>query len=274
MPKTQLPKPPEMPSEAGKQDKICIAVFAGGLIFSVVLLFGSAFSISQNFIQAFHKNPVDWSAVVGMTILTVLLGLLLRGLIWASFAGTTMLAAHLKAWYAQDMIARGALKLKRVFPGGTAWAAQALLGQMANRQQFKELITFGYAEYESTRKKDQNIAPLCAYMGMAHQMQGDPHSAILWNERAIELFQKAMAPLEKVTPATKVPNRDLVDNMIMQYASAYANLASNYFSVSNYGKAKKNFHIALEQLNRVKDSSEKEMLVRGINEHMARLKHW
>jgi Tfp pilus assembly protein PilF len=83
-----------------------------------------------------------------------------------------------------------------------------------------------------------------------------------------------MKPLEKITPTTKVPNRNFIDSMIMQYASAHANLASNYFSVNNYGKAKKNFQIALEQLNRVKDSPDKEMLVRGINEHMARLKHW
>ncbi len=274
VPKMQLPEPPEMPSVPGKQDKICTAVFAGGIILSTALLFGSACAISQNCIRAFHRNPVDWYTVAGMTVLTALLGLLLRGLIWASFAGTTMLATYLKAWHAQDMIARIALRFTKIFPGGTAWAAQALVGQMANRQQFKELIVFGNTQYESTKKKDQNMAPLCVYMGMAHQVQGDPHSAILWNERAIELFQKAMAPLEKINPTTKVPNRDFIDNMIVQYASAHANLASNYFSVSNYGKAKKNFHTALDQLNRAKDSPSKEMLVRGINEHLARLKHW
>ena len=274
VPKTQLPKPPEIPSQPGKQDKICTLVFAAGLSLSAILLFGSAFFISQAFLQAWHRTPVDWYTLIGMTVLTVLLGLLLRGMVWASFAGTTMLAGYLQAFHAQDLIARSALKFRKVIPGGTAWAAQALMGQMATRQQFKELIAFGNIEYEAIKKKDQSIAPLCAYMGLAHQMQSDPHSAILWNERAVELFQKAMAPLDKIAPNTKVPNRDFIDSMFLQYASAHANLASNYFSVNNYGKAKKNFGIALEQLNRVKESQQKEMLVRGINEHLARLKHW
>jgi tetratricopeptide (TPR) repeat protein len=274
MPKSQIPKPPEMSSEPGKPDKICKAVFAGGLTCSALLLFGSAYPISHNLLKALHSDPVDWYTIAFMAVLTVVLGFLLRGLVWLSFAGTAMLATHLQAWHAQDMIARTALKFRKVFPGGTGWASQALMGQMANRQQFKELIDFGNAEYEATAKKDQNIAPLCAYMGIAHQMQNDPHSAILWNERAVELFQKAMVPLEKVNTETKLPNREFVDSMIIQYASAYANLGANYFSVSNYGKAKKNFQVALEQLNRAKDCQQKEMLVRGINEHIARLKHW
>jgi tetratricopeptide (TPR) repeat protein len=274
IPKGQMPKPPEIPSEPGKQDKICKAVFTGGLTLSAVLLFGSAYSISHALLQAVHKNPVDWYTIVFMVVLTLMLGFLIRGMVWASFAGTTMLAGHLQAWHAQDMIAGSALKFRKFFPGGTAWASQTLMGQMVSRQQYKELIAFGNAEYEATKKKDQSIAPMCAYMGMAHQMLNDPHSAILWNERAIELFQKAMAPMEKITPETKVPNRDFIDNMIVQYAGTYANLGANYFSVSNYGKAKKNFNMALEQLNRAKDSQQKEMLVRGINEHLARLKHW
>lgn len=274
VPKQALPKPPEMPSEPGKQDKICTAIFGFGLTLGVFTLFGSAYMISQSFTQAFKHNPVDWLTVVGMTVLTVLLGFVLRGIVWASFAGTAMLATHLKAWHAQDMISKTALKFRSVFPGGVSWAAQALLGQMANRQQFKEMIAFGTQEWELTKKKDQNLAPLCAYMGMAHQYQNDPHSAILWNERAIELFQKAMTPMEKVTPETKVPNRDFIDQMFLQYASAYANLGANYFSVNNYGKAKKNLQLALEQLNKVKSNPQKEMLVRGINEHLARLKHW
>jgi len=274
VPKSQLPKPPEMPTEPGKQDRICNAVHIGGLSLGAIVLLGSAYGISQAALKAIHQTPVDWATLVGMTLLTVVVGLVVRGIVWASFAGVVMLATHLKAWHAQDQIARKALKLKRFFPGGTSWAAQALLGQMVNRQQFKEVINFGTSEWESTKKKDQSVAPLCSYVGMAHQMQGDSHSAILWNERAVELFQKAMTQLEKVDSKTKVPNREFVDNMIMQYASAFANLGANYFGVGNYGKAKKNFHAALEQLNRVKDNSQKDILVRGINEHMARLKHW
>ncbi|MBX9685063.1 MAG: hypothetical protein K2X27_00100 [Candidatus Obscuribacterales bacterium] len=263
-----------MPSEPVKQDKICMAVFTGGLSVSVITLLTSAYFLSQGFTKSLSQSPIDWLNLIGLTVLTVLLGFTLRGLIWASFAGTGMLAAHLKAFHAQEKISRMALKYKKLFPGSTAWAAQGLMGLMANRQQFKELIAFGTAEYETTKKKDQNLAPLCAYVGMAQQVEGDPHAAILWNERALELFEKAMAPIEKVGADTKVPNRDIVDGMIIQYASAYANLGSNYFSVNNYGKAKKNFNLALEQLKKVKDNPQKEMLVRGINEHMHRLKHW
>jgi tetratricopeptide (TPR) repeat protein len=251
-----------------------MALFAGGLISSVALLFGSAFAISQTSIAALQHKPVEWWTVAAMVVLTVLLGFVLRGLIWASFAGVTMLAAHLQAFHAQEKISRIGLKFKHVLPGGTAWAVQTMMAQMANKQQYKEMIAFGTAEYEAAKKKDQTLAPICAYLGMAHQIQGDPHTAILWNERAVDMFAKAMEPLDKAEAKTKVPNRDFVDSIIIQYASAYANLASNYFNVNNYGKAKKNFQLALEQLAKVKDSPQKEMLVRGINEHIARLKHW
>lgn len=274
VPKQALPKPPEIPAEPMKQDKICSAVFVGGLTFGTFLLAGSAYLLSQSFLQAIHHDPVEWWTVGGVTLGTVLLGFVLRGVVWASFAGTTMLAAQLKAFHAQEKICRIAMKYKKVFPGGTGWAAQGLLGLMAQRQQFKEMISFGSSEWDSTKKKDQNLAPLCAYLGMACQMQNDAHSAILWNERAIELFEKAMAPMSKVDADTKLPNRDFVDSLIMQYASAYANLGANYFSVNNFGKAKKNFQLALEQLGRTKDNPQKSMLVRGINEHLARLKHW
>lgn len=272
--KPQMPKPPEMSDKPGKSDKICTAIFIAGLVFTALVLFGSAYYISQTLVHTLNHTPIDWFTIVAMTIFTVMLGFILRGLVWLSFAGTTMLASHLQAWHAQTMISTSALKFRKFFPGGTSWAAQALMGQMANRQEFKELIAFGNSEYEATKSKGENLAPLCAYMGIAHQMQNDPHAAILWNERAIEYFQKAMAPIEKVNPTTKVPNRDFVDSMIMQYASSYANLAANYFAVSNYGKAKKNFNTALEQLAKIKDSQQKDMLVRGINEHLARLKHW
>ncbi len=274
VPKSALPKPPDMPAEPGKQDRICNAIFAGGLLLTVSVFLSSTYLLSQNFVHAFKQEPLDWLAIAGLTLLAVALGFVMRGLVWASFAGTTMLASYLKAFHSQEKICRIGLKYRKIFPGNIAWASQGLLGLMANRQQFKEMIVFGTQEYEATKKKDQSLAPLCAYIGMAQQLQGDPHAAILWNERAIEYFEKTMAPFQKVTADAKVPNRDFVDNIIMQYASAYANLGANYFSVNNYGKAKKNFNLALEQLARMKDSNQKEMMIRGLNEHLARLKHW
>ena len=274
MPKSQMPPPPELPAEPGKQDRLCNTIFIAGLGFGALTLLGSSYYIANGFVQAFNHQPLEWLPLVGLTVMTVVLGFLLRGIVWASFVGTTMFASQVKAFHAQEKICKTALKFKSFFPGSTAWASQGLMGLMANRQQFKELVAFGMQEYESTKKKDQNLAPLCAYIGMGQQMLGDPHSAILWNERAIEFFQKSMSHFDRVNADTKVPNRDMVDSVIMQYASAYANLGANYFSVNNLGKAKKNFQVAIEQLNRCKDSPQKEMLVRGINEHMARLKHW
>lgn len=274
MPKTQMPKPPEIPAEPGKQDRLCNAIFVGGLSFGALTLLGTSYLLASGFSSALKQQPVEIWTLVGLTVMVVALGFILRGIVWASFVGTTMLASQIKAFHAQEKICKTALKMKKFFPGSTAWASQGLMGLMATRQQFKELIAFGVQEYESTRKKDQNLAPLCAYIGMAQQVVGDAHSAILWNERAIEYFQKGIAPFEKVTADAKVPNRDMVDSIIMQYASALANLGSNYFSVNNFGKAKKNFHLSLEQLNRCKDNAQKQMLISGINEHLARLKHW
>lgn len=274
MPKTQMPKPPEIPAEPGKQDKLCKSIFFGGLSFGALLLVGSSYFLSQGFVSALKHSPIEWLTVVGLTVTTVVLGFVLRGIIWASFAGVAMLASQLQAFHAQEFVCALALKYKKFFPGSTAWASQGKMAMMANRQQWKELIAFGSTEYEATKKKDQNLAPLCAYIGMAQQIQGDPHSAIVWNERAVEYFQQGMESFNKVTPDAKVPNREFVDNIIMQHASAYANLGSNYFAVNNFGKAKKNLSTALEVLGKVKDSPQKDMLVKGINEHLARLKHW
>lgn len=275
--KSQQPPMPELPSLPGPQDKIIHLVYAGGLTLSALTFGGFVYFISANFQKAVNSNPTDWMTVVVMLVTTAAAAFIMRGLVWASFAGSVMLANHLRAFHAQEVICKRALKYKKFIPGGTIWAVHALLAQMANRGQFKELIPFGTAEYETYAKKDpkdQNLAPVCAYLGMAHQIQGDPHASIVWNERALELFEKALAPLEKVDPKAKVPNRDLIDNMIMQYAGAFANLGANYFSVGNYGKAKKNLQNALTQLDRCKDSPQKQQLVKGIQEHIGRLKHW
>lgn len=274
MPKQDLPKPPEFPKEAGKQDRICWAVFGGGLVFTVLLFAVSSYFLAQGLMAAINHSPIEWLALLLNVVSAVLLGFALRGLVWMSFAGTAMLAAYIKAFHAQESISRIALKYRKLLPMSTAWASQGLMAMMANRQQWKELTSMGMQEWEAAKKKDQNLAPLCSYMGMAYQVQNDPHTAIVWNERAIELFDKGMSAMAKVDAKTKVPNREFVDSLIMQYASAYANLGSNYFSVNNFGKAKKNFNQALEQLERIADNPQKTMLVRGINEHLARLKHW
>lgn len=273
----QLPPMPELPSLPGPQDKIINVVYVGGLALSAVTMIGFVWFTAMNFQKAVSTTPTDWMTVVMMLVVTVIAAFTLRALVWASFAGSVMLANHLKAFHSQEVICKRALKYRKLIPGGTIWAVHALMAQMVQRGQFKELIPFGTAEYEAYAKKDskdQNLAPLCAYLGMAHQVLGDAHASILWNERALELFQKALAPLEKLGKDQKVPQQALIDNMIMQYAGSYANLGASYFGVGNYGKAKKNFQLSLEQLERVKDNPQKQQLQRGIQEHMGRLKHW
>ena len=275
--KHQMPPIPELPSLPGPQDKIINAVFIGGLVVSALTFCGFIFFLSVNFQKAVESNPTDWATVVLMLVVTAVAAFAMRGLVWLSFAGSVMLANHLKAFHAQEKICKLALKQRKFIPGGTIWAVHSLMAQMANRGQFKELIPFGTAEYDTFAKKnpkDQNLAPVCAYLGMAHQVNGDAHASIVWNERALELFAKALTPLEKVGTDTKVPNRELIDNMILQYAGSYANLGANYMSVGNYGKAKSNFQASLKQLERVKDGPHKQQLQRGIQEHMGRLKHW
>lgn len=274
---SQLPPMPELPALPGPQDKIINVVFVGGLCLSAATLVGFVYYSAVSFQKAVSSTPPDWVTLGVTLVVTVLAAFLLRSIVWASFAGSVMLATHLRAFHSQEVICKRALKYRKFIPGGTIWAVHALMAQMVQRGQFKELIPFGTTEYEVYSKKDpkdQNLAPLCAYLGMAHQMNGEAHTAIVWNERAVELFAKAVAPLEKIGKDTKVPNRDLLDNMVMQYAGSFANLGANFFAVGNYGKAKKNFENALEQLDKVKDSPNKQQLVRGIKEHMARLKHW
>ena len=59
VPKSQLPKPPEMPTVPGKQDRICNAVHIGGLSLGAIVLLGSAYGISQAALKAIHQTPVD-----------------------------------------------------------------------------------------------------------------------------------------------------------------------------------------------------------------------
>ncbi|MBY0357550.1 MAG: tetratricopeptide repeat protein [Candidatus Obscuribacterales bacterium] len=259
------------------KDKLSYAIFGGILGGGVLITTTGLFYTVNTIVQLVSHPPINWVGVVGMSIMTVISLLILRFLVWAAFFASAMFAARTQSWQAQEKICRWAMSYRTVLPGGASWAVQALLQQMLNRGQYKEAMAFGGQEYDRTaakNPKDQSLASLCACVGLAYQVQGDIHGAILWNERAVELFAKVIESVNKSGPMKKFADKTMLDGVLMQYVGAYANLGAGYFNVGNYGKAKKNFSQAIEEANKLPDSAEKQNIVRAIKEHMGRLKHW
>lgn len=276
-PQMMQQKLPIVESTGPGKDKLCFSVFGGILVGGTCLTgLGLFFSI-QNLIQVATHQPLNWVAAIGMTVLAVLSFLFLRFVLWAAFFASTMMAAKTQSWQAQEKICQAAMKYRVILPGGASWAVQALLQQMLSRGQYKEVLVLGGQEYDIAIKKnpkDQSLAALCACVGLAHQVQGDIHGSILWNERAVELFAKVIEAVNKSGPMKKLADRSMVDGIYLQYVGAFANLGASYFNVGNYGKAKKNFGLALDEAGKLPDSPEKQNIIRAVKDHLGRLKHW
>lgn len=277
-PKLMQQKMPLPPQNVGPgQDKLCYAIAAGILVLGLTLTGVGLFYANSSLVFALTHKPLNWVLAIGMGVVTILCVMMMRFVVWAAFFAAAMFAARTQSWQAQEKICRMVIKYRIIMPGGASWAVQALLQQMLHQGLYKEVIALGGQEYDVAVKKnpgDQNMALLCACVGLAHQMQNDSHGSILWNERAVELFAKVKAALTKSGPMQKMADRSMIDGIYMQYVGAHANLGTSYFNVGNNGKAKKNFGCALDEAAHLPDSPEKQNIIRAVKEHLSRLKHW
>lgn len=279
--KTPTPGGPILPP-AGDQDKACYVISIGMGITGAVLTLGMWFVSISNLVRAFTSSPIDWLTAVGMVVLLVASFFVARLFFWIAILAPIMLAAQTRSYGAQEKFCNIALKYRKALPAGAAWASiHGLMQLMISRKQYKEAIALGTSEYDQAaakNPKDQNLAPVCTQVALAHQMQNDHHASILWNERAVEAFIPLIESMEKAGPQKKskmIPDSSqFVDQARTQLAGIYCNLATSYFNVGNYGKAKSNYAHATELAMKLPDSNEKQQIVQVSREAVARLKHW
>jgi tetratricopeptide (TPR) repeat protein len=240
-----------------------ILVWSGGQIFS-----------------ATTSHPFGWAQlVVGILGLGVsfLVG---RSLGWLSFFGPIMLAAKNKAWASQESLCRKAISLSKFFPAGGSTAALLLVQSLVSRGQFDEALAIGEEQYEKGAKSgklDENLAPLYSSLAMANQMRGDFKQSILWSDRSIESFSKALENFStKKTIVAKIASLQgpqVVGTLKIQLAVAYFNSASSYFNMQNHRQAKASFQKAVEFAQQAPDFPEKSDMLRFSREQLARMKH-
>lgn len=275
------PNPPTGPSlpPAGDKDKVCYGISIAVLASGVVLMGGMWYSIVGTLMRAATSSPVDWWAIGGMAVLGALSFFVARFFLWLSILAPLMLAAQTRSYSAQERFCKIALKFRQFLPGAATWASNGLLQLMLSRGQTKEAIALGSSEYEYAIKKnpkDQSLAPMCAQLGIAHQMSGEHQLSILWNERAYEQFQSLLESMEKSDPKKKklLPDKQFVDQARLQSAGICASLGTSYFNVGNYGKAKTFYTRAVDQANKLPDSPEKQQIIQVGRDQVQRLKHW
>ena len=276
--KTPNPTGPLLPP-AGNKDNLCfgisVAVFASG----VVVTGWMWYSIVGTLMRAATSSPVDWWSVAGMAVLGALSFFIARFFLWLSILAPLMLAAQRKSYKAQERFCHLALKLRAILPGGATWASHGLMQLMLQRGQIKEAIVLGTNEYDFALKKnpkDQSLAPMCAQLGLAHQMNGDHHASILWNERAADQYQILLEGMEKSDPKKKklLPDKQFVDQARLQLAGICCNLATSYYNVGNHGKAKNFYTRAVDCATKLPDSAEKQQIIQVSRDQVSRLKHW
>lgn len=272
------PPPPSLPP-AGNKDRICYGISIAVLVSGVLLTSWMWYSIVGTLMRSATSTPVDWWSIAGMAVLGALSFFVARFFLWLSILAPLMLAAQTRSYGAQERFCKIALKLRQFLPGAATWASNGLVQLMLSRGQTQEAIALGASEYDYAVKKnpkDQSLAPMCAQLGIAHQMAGEHQLSILWNERAYEQYQNLLESMEKADSKKKklLPDKQFVDQTRLQSAGICANLGTSYFNVGNYGKAKTFYSRAVDQANKLPDSPEKQQIIQVGRDQVQRLKHW
>ena len=126
-------------------------------------------------------------------------------------------------------------------------------------------------------KPDQNLALLCATVGLAHQMRGNVRESITWNERAIEsfkgVFDQVAKPKGLLAKFAASQSSQWIGPLRMHLAAVYLHNANAYFSTMNYRQAKENYKRAVDCANQAPDTAEKKEILQVAREQLARLKH-
>lgn len=270
----------ESPSNA-KWDKLGYTMFAGLLVVAVVLVASGIFYSADGFTKAVSATPIDWFGCAIMTLLLAVTFFAGRGLVSLAFFGTVMLASKFGAWKTSESICGIAIKYRFLVPNGGGWAAMALVQSMISRGKFKEAIDVAEAEWEksgSNEKQALNLGPMCAAVGMAHQVEGDLKKTATWNERAIDSLTKMLENAEGKKKglfawAAKAQAGSWVGQVKMQLAAAHFSNAQVHMESRDYRRAKSNFRNAQDYANQSPDFPQKDDIVKLSKEQLQRLKH-
>jgi tetratricopeptide (TPR) repeat protein len=263
-----------------KGDLQAKALLAGLLILAAALLGGGLFWTGSRLYAAVMHAPVDWVSVAFSVTTIAIMFFVARSLVWLSYFGAILFASKAKAWRSQESLCRQALGLWRVIPGAASTAALALAQNLLGQEKYDEAIKVAEEQWQrfgSSAKADQNLALLCATVGLAYQMRGNARESVSWNERSIEgfkaLFEQVANPKGMMAKLASTQSSQWVGPMRMHMAVVYLHNANAYFGMMNYRQAKENYKRAVDAANQAPDSNEKREVLNVAREQMSRLKH-
>jgi hypothetical protein len=260
-----------------ERNRLCYGVFAGSLVTGFILDLLLVYYLAHNAASAYDQHPVNWTQAILYTVLLAMALSLIRAVIWGSFILSAALASRTQSYTAQMDICHWARKYRYLLPGGAAWANQAIIQRMITKEEYKEAVALGSAEYELMVKKnpkDQSLANLCSCIAFAYQMQNEQHRSIEWNEKSVQSFEEIFASIAKSGGMKKFAGQSIVETLQIQYAQVLVGLGTGYLSVQNRLKAKEHLKNALQQARKAPDSAQKRDVIRACEDQLSRLKHF
>lgn len=254
-------------------------IFTGGLLATFLVIAAGVFWCVTQIMAGLTGTP-NYVAVAAGFIGIVVLALVSRAGVWMSIFGALMFAQKNNGWEGQKYLTERAMKLKKLIPGGATTAALLLIQGYISRGEVEETIRIGeqqYAEFGKDPKQTQNLAPMYSTLGLAFHMQGQWRDSILWNERAIEAFDKILDQFENkkgfMAKLAGAQGQEWSKEVRKQLAVIYFNNGTNHFNLRNHLAAKDNYRKAVEQANLAPDFPEKPDLLKVSKEQLSRLKH-
>jgi hypothetical protein len=281
----KIQRAPEMPvndtPSNAKGDNMALGLFFALLIAAAATLGVGVFFSSTKFVAAINASPVDWSTVIGMTILLTVTLLVARSLFWLAYFGPVMLASRIGAWQTGEAMCRRAIKLPSQLSRGSSWASVALVQSLVTRGKYKEAIETAEAEWTRSSgdpRQVQNIGPMCVTVGIASQAESDLKESLKWNERGVECLNKVLESCEK--PKTNILQKAMapqsaewLGQVRTQLTVAHFQIASIYMQKQDHRRAKENFKKSIDFANLAPDFPQKGDIVKVAREQMGRLKH-
>lgn len=268
-------QPQEIIAPLDSKNQVSNQVFWGVLIVGELLGVSLGYFGIKGIIEALGSHPVVWGAfAVGLLSLALAIFAMVVT-IRASLLMGAIMAARTSSWALHRKFCEKAISLKSFIPGGAAWAVQMLIQQKLQNSEFDEVISEGSAEFERALQKnpkEQSLGALCAYISMAYQQKNDIAHSIEWGEKSIAQYKLMFEDLAK-GKGKKIAG-DMLDGARLQYAAMYLQNGVAYMARQDYRAAKERFNSFYEVAKPIPDSTEKQQMVKVVQEHLQRLKHW
>ena len=270
----------ESPSN-DKWDKLGYSMFVGLLLAGVVIVASGFYYGTVKFVEALQASPIDWMSCIFMTLLLMIIFFVGRAFIALAFFGTVMLASKFGAWQASENVCKLAIQYRFLVPNGGAWASMALVQSLISRGKFTDSIDVAEKEWEKSGNNEKhalNLGPMCAAVGMAHQVEGNLKKTSMWNERAIDSLTKMLENADGKKKglfawAAKAQSGNWVGQVKMQLAAAHFSNANVHMEANDYRRAKASFKHAQDYANQAPDFAQKNDIIKMSREQLQRLKH-